>query len=155
MSQVDAFWDFSVRLYEEDRIRQQCLYLQDQYKLNVNLLLLCCFLESKGQVLSNADVNVLIGASTATQAKLTIMREDRKKQKGTSQYQHFLEQELTIEKQQQADLIRALDALNLIQGSGNNVKTYVSTAIDDPDPQLTQCCEQLNAAANERIKVIG
>lgn len=155
MSQVDAFWDFSVRLYEEDRIRQQCLYLQDRYKLNVNLLLLCCFLESKGQTLSKAAVNILIEASTATQAKLTIMREDRKKQKGTSHYQSLLEQELTIEKQQQADLIRALDTLNLIQGPGNNVKTYISTAINDPEPHLTRCCEQFNAAATERIKVIG
>jgi uncharacterized protein (TIGR02444 family) len=37
------FWDFSIAIYGKDGVQDECLTLQDQFGINVNLLLFCAF----------------------------------------------------------------------------------------------------------------
>jgi uncharacterized protein (TIGR02444 family) len=46
---VDAFWAFSLAFYARPGIAETCLALQDGDGLDVNLLLLCCWLGWSGQ----------------------------------------------------------------------------------------------------------
>lgn len=39
----ESFWDFSCRVYRRPEVSSTCLHLQDQYGLDVNLLLFCCW----------------------------------------------------------------------------------------------------------------
>lgn len=44
-AQLDnPFWRFSIAVYQEGAVKKACISLQDEYKINVNLLLLCCWL---------------------------------------------------------------------------------------------------------------
>jgi len=46
---ADEFWDFSLALYGRPEVAAACLRLQDAHGLDVNLLLLCCFLARSGR----------------------------------------------------------------------------------------------------------
>jgi uncharacterized protein (TIGR02444 family) len=46
---ADAFWTFSLAFYGRPGIAETCLALQDRDGLDVNLLLLCCWLGWSGQ----------------------------------------------------------------------------------------------------------
>lgn len=51
------FWTFSLAVYGDSRVQQECLDLQDRYGVNVNLLLFCAFVgAAHGALLSQADV---------------------------------------------------------------------------------------------------
>jgi uncharacterized protein (TIGR02444 family) len=39
----ETFWDFSVRTYSQAGVADACLALQDQFGVDVNLLLYCCW----------------------------------------------------------------------------------------------------------------
>ncbi len=41
---TQPFWRFSLNFYESEAVRQRCLALQDDYGLDVNLLLFACWL---------------------------------------------------------------------------------------------------------------
>lgn len=51
-----AFWSFSWALYHQPGVEAACLRLQDRDGLDVNILLLCCFLGTRGILLSADDV---------------------------------------------------------------------------------------------------
>lgn len=57
-----AFWDFSLDLYGRPGVEAACLELQRRHDLDVNLLLLCCWLGVRGVELDHDD------ASRAAQA---------------------------------------------------------------------------------------
>ena len=40
---IDPFWDFSVKLYESPGAAAECLQLQDDYGVDVNVLLFCAY----------------------------------------------------------------------------------------------------------------
>jgi len=40
----NAFWRFSLAVYQNNPVKTACLSLQESYNANVNLLLLCCWL---------------------------------------------------------------------------------------------------------------
>lgn len=40
---TESFWDFSVRTYRSDGVPEACLSLQDDYAVDVNMLLYCCW----------------------------------------------------------------------------------------------------------------
>lgn len=45
----NEFWDFSIRLYGKAEVAEACLALQDRHGVNVNVLLLCCWLAASGR----------------------------------------------------------------------------------------------------------
>jgi uncharacterized protein (TIGR02444 family) len=54
------FWRYSLALYE--RAGEACLHLQDHHRLDVNMLLICCWTGSRGRALADAEI---IAAQTA------------------------------------------------------------------------------------------
>lgn len=46
---AEEFWAFSLALYARPEVAAACLRLQDAHGLDVNLLLLCCFLARSGR----------------------------------------------------------------------------------------------------------
>jgi uncharacterized protein (TIGR02444 family) len=53
---ADEFWAFSLDLYARPGVAEACLRLQDAHGLDVNVLLLCCWLARRGCRVSAADL---------------------------------------------------------------------------------------------------
>jgi uncharacterized protein (TIGR02444 family) len=43
INQIPSLWDFACRLYSQSAVQTACLRLQDQYQMNISLLLFCCW----------------------------------------------------------------------------------------------------------------
>jgi uncharacterized protein (TIGR02444 family) len=53
---MDALWNFSVAVYRQPGVAEECLHLQDEYGVDVNVLLFCAFAgAAHGTVLPAAD----------------------------------------------------------------------------------------------------
>lgn len=50
----EPFWDYSISLYQRPGVEDACLELQRRHDLDVNLLLLCCWLGARGIGLDRA-----------------------------------------------------------------------------------------------------
>jgi uncharacterized protein (TIGR02444 family) len=60
----NAFWDFSLRVYGEPGVQEECLTLQERLSLDVNLLLFAAYVGAKlGIALSGRDLAELIAAT--------------------------------------------------------------------------------------------
>ena len=52
-----AFWNFSLKIYRQPGVADECLHLQDNFGVDVNLLLFCAFAgAARGAVLAEADL---------------------------------------------------------------------------------------------------
>lgn len=57
----NPFWDFSLEVYGKPRVADSCIYLQDRYGMNVNLLLLCVWAGAAGLgALDVTDMNLCV-----------------------------------------------------------------------------------------------
>lgn len=65
MSADNPLWEFSLALYGEAGVEDACLSLQDEAGLDVNVVLLCCFLGARGV---RVDRDVLAGLAGAAEA---------------------------------------------------------------------------------------
>lgn len=137
--QTEAFWHYGVALYKYNRVKKLCLDLQDNAGLNVNLLLLCCYLQQHKVSLQVADFKPLqqsIFRLDRALQKLRVKR--RQKDKQSQAYQQLLTAELTLEQAQQERLIQCLQQLHLSsqqQAIGHNLLSYALSS------NLT-CCEE-------------
>ncbi|MDT8428369.1 MAG: TIGR02444 family protein [Pseudomonadales bacterium] len=64
------FWQFSLRLYDGPSVAENCLRLQDEFDLDVNLLLFCCWSACRGVALTPALLRPAITFSAAWQQHL-------------------------------------------------------------------------------------
>lgn len=112
------FWQYSIQVYQHDMVKMQSLYLQDHFFANVNLLLLCMFLDRQGLVLKRAQLERIIDDTTEIQDRLIIHREVRKGLKAQpieymhdtlSEYQRALDEEKELEKEQQAIMVNTFN----------------------------------------------
>lgn len=55
-AEADRFWRFSLHFYERPGVEEDCLRLQDEGGLNVNLALWCCWRALEGERLDEADI---------------------------------------------------------------------------------------------------
>jgi uncharacterized protein (TIGR02444 family) len=53
---AEPFWTFSLEVYARNGVEAACLELQERHQLDVNLLLLCCWLGTRGIRLGEAEV---------------------------------------------------------------------------------------------------
>ena len=66
MSAGQEFWDFSLAVYRQRGVPEECLALQERLGADVNLLLLCTYLGAKrNAVLDRNDIEAAVTASTA------------------------------------------------------------------------------------------
>jgi uncharacterized protein (TIGR02444 family) len=62
-NEKSEFWAFSRVVYENPAVQQECFCLQDEYDIDVNLLLFCAFIGAvHAAVLSDQDVKDAAGA---------------------------------------------------------------------------------------------
>lgn len=52
---AERFWQFSLRFYGIPEVQEDCLHLQDEAGLNVNLILWCCWQAAQGRKLTEAQ----------------------------------------------------------------------------------------------------
>lgn len=57
MSAGEGFWAFSVRVYARPDVPPACLALQNDYGLDVNLLLYCCWLGAHGARMTSEQLD--------------------------------------------------------------------------------------------------
>lgn len=109
------FWDYSLALYSYDKVMPTCLQLQDVYKLNVNMLLFCCYLDKLSYPLTTNELHKLIAAAQQTDSEIQLKRSERRAAKNPkqesanhTQYEALKQEELVLEQQQQADIISCM-----------------------------------------------
>jgi len=112
---TERFWQFSLKTYEKHGVKECCLSLQDSYGVDVNLLLLCHWLDSQEQVLSRQTLDDLIALSTNWQTKALVpLREKRATlAKGSEAYGFALTEELKAERQEQRALLALLNLADM------------------------------------------
>ncbi|GGD77042.1 TIGR02444 family protein [Lacimicrobium alkaliphilum] len=125
MLSASEFWTFSLKVYPD--WQQTLLLLQDEYGLNINLLLFCIYLEKSGQGLSDQQMASLIQICDQTATLFTSMREVRRAAKGVNQqvYSQLKQAELELEKHQQQALILAANSMSFTEQDEQNTQRYV------------------------------
>ena len=66
----NPFWAFSLELYADGEVETACLALQDEFGLDVNLLLLCCWLGRHGVLLDPKGLQTLRDQSKAWRSEV-------------------------------------------------------------------------------------
>jgi len=60
------FWQFSINVYAQDGVADACIALQEEYQIDVNILLFCCWSASIGNgALTSAELTVARNAVTS------------------------------------------------------------------------------------------
>lgn len=127
------FWQHSLQIYAQPGVARACLALQDDYQVNVNLLLFYHWCFTVKQPVSQALCNALDEAIAATDPVIQNHRIKRRAAKGSSDYEAFKEQELELEAAQQAELVTTY---NKIMGSKIKGSESLNRAFNDSDPLI-------------------
>lgn len=124
---AQALWAFSEQRYKEHM--HSFLRLQDEFGLNVNLLLLCLYLDERGYALCQQALASLCLALDDTETLLKPLRALRRKTKtlDSQAYACLKQAELALEARQQQDLIAAIPAVGGTQMAENNLLAYCQT----------------------------
>ncbi|WP_391088959.1 TIGR02444 family protein [Vibrio sp. NH-UV-68] len=113
---LERLWQFSLQYYSVREVKSACLTLQNQYKGNVNLLLLLKWLDEQQVSFSEHDWHHLEECLGRSEALLLNYRELRRKLKfhlPDTLYRESLQFELQLEKQQQSDLVDCVNSITL------------------------------------------
>lgn len=137
---ADAFWAFSLAFYERPEIAETCLALQDRQGLDVNIVLLCCWLGWSGQGRLGPEDLMAVEAGVAAWRREIVerLRSVRRALKGMSspaapllrrEIQHL---ELAAEREAQRLLIASLPPRPVVAGEDfadveHNLATYLAT----------------------------
>ncbi len=107
----DEFWEFSGQLYERAGVKECCLTLQNRHGIDINLLLLCCWIDRQQLVIAQASLEGLIKLSDKWQTEqLSPLRAARAElDRGSELYQSALRRELDTEKTEQRAMIDLLN----------------------------------------------
>lgn len=64
----NPFWDYAVELYRRPGVEGACLELQARHDLDVNIVLLCCWLASRGIAPDESGLARIVAAAESWQA---------------------------------------------------------------------------------------
>jgi uncharacterized protein (TIGR02444 family) len=145
---VSEFWQYSLHYYTQNNNQTTLLWLQDNAALNVNIVLLLMYLQTKSMFISVNQFNDLNQKNQALDSLTSNFREKRRVLKAdnidkemadyrTVDYQELLQQELDLEKQQQAQLINVVsEFINHTHGDATcgdrasmDIKYYLLTLV--------------------------
>src|SRR5690606_37013156 len=108
-------WTFSLAVYDQPGVAAACLGLQERHRLDVNILLYCCWAGVRGQTLAAAQLRALRAASRSWSEEivqpLRAVRRRLKSERGDGEQElraRILELELEAERLEQARLLAAL-----------------------------------------------
>ena len=134
----NEFWQFSLAVYAENGVADECLTLQQQTGLDINVLLFCAWIGVRGGILSSADIeaamrNVAHWHDRVVRPLRSVRQEIKKL--GQSELESFRERiksiELEAEQIEQAllfDFSRSLQSgkANAQDAVPQNVKKYLA-----------------------------
>lgn len=113
--QIDrsSAWTHALAQYEKPDVANSCLFLQDEFGCNVNLILLCYYLDTQSYRL---DAKALVSVEKAivdSEVKLKHHRQLRRAAKidKPENYRQLLEQELSLEKAQHTIMVESLNTM--------------------------------------------
>jgi uncharacterized protein (TIGR02444 family) len=64
---ANPFWDYALELYRRERVEAACLELQQRHGLDVNVVLLCCWLGQRGIEVDQAALGRIADTAEAWQ----------------------------------------------------------------------------------------
>jgi len=109
----DELWQYSLKQYP--KVESLLLPLQDQYGLNINLLLLCGYAQTHGCAIDELQLEQLVAQTQAWNARLTSpfrqLRRELKHSISEQQYRQLLSMELSLEQEEQWRLVNSLPEL--------------------------------------------
>ena len=129
----ELFWQHSLQHYAKPSVADACLALQDNYQVNVNLLLFYHWCFTVNQPLPQALRKALDEAVAATEPAIQTHRVRRRAAKGSSDYEALKQQELELEAAQQAELLAAYQK---IMGSELLIADNMELSNSDPSIEL-------------------
>ena len=145
----EDFWTYSINVYGISAVKNICLTLQDTYGADVNMLLLCCWLDQQNISLSRELVitlrNTSVNWQNNTLQPLRVQRRTADKKSAT--YQELLQQELKYERQEQKELIRVVNdfethAPHASHPKSANIQAYATLQVI-PEDALTSLIDAL------------
>ncbi|WP_286829810.1 MULTISPECIES: TIGR02444 family protein [Kordiimonas] len=124
----DDFWDFTCRTYSHASMQEACLDAQDSLGADVNLLLLCLWMDDHGVRPVADDWDLLMEAASWWQEeKLAPLRMARRALKGQDGYEDAKAEELEAEQQEQRALLKCLTKPPLKSSHARDVWPCVSS----------------------------
>lgn len=118
---LERLWQFSLQYYSVREVKEACLNLQNQFKGNVNLLLLLKWLDEQQVCFKEQDwhkVEECLGRSEALLHSYRDLRRKLKHNLTDTLYRESLQFELQLEKQQQSDLVDCINSIELENNHG-------------------------------------
>ena len=154
------FWIYSVAVYDRADVASTCLTLQDRFGLDVNLILLCCWLGSRGIILDHAKATRAAAiAEEWASPVIGPIRAVRRHLKKTTADEFILQLrtqisalELEVEKIQQYRLYQSFGALpptpdpQILPIAAGNLMSYLTAQGRALDPSLRKILIKLLAA---------
>ncbi|WP_371194329.1 TIGR02444 family protein [Glaciecola sp. SC05] len=109
----DALWDYSLSVYKYDEVKSACLALQDGLQINVNIVLSMMYLSQHERMYNFDDIQRIEEAIEASDKRLWRHRAKRRgiKTVDLTLYKKALEEELALEKSQQAEIVTFANTL--------------------------------------------
>lgn len=129
MIKADEFWQFSLSYYQQNKNEESLLFWQNEHDANVNLALLCIYLDELNVSLPEDKLHHLHVLAKAYESKITQpirnLRNDFKKLQSTMPSyteirQHLLQAELTVEQDQQRELVTSCNSFGVVQFNFND-----------------------------------
>ncbi|RDV24860.1 TIGR02444 family protein [Alteromonas aestuariivivens] len=114
---AETFWQFSLDWYAQPGFEALALSLQDEYGVNINMLLLLCWCMKRRVMLTLPQWQTLAQAISKHEAELKEHRQVRREAKGSSRYQSLKDEELQLESAQQQCLVEVFNALPVATAS--------------------------------------
>jgi len=168
------FWDFSRRFYRKPGVADACLFVQDRYGLNVNLIMLCVWLaKTGGGVLATGKITAALQRISDWEFSVIkplreIRRVCRHEALGIPEFLLQLFQpeventELEAEHVEQLVLAEFARGLSPADGSdtpaddaAQSLKNYVDALDIQQDAQLTECLSIILQAAFDGARFPG
>jgi len=166
--QSHPFWNYSVKLYRKPGVADACLFVQDRYGLNVNLILFCIWAADTGSgKLTSIQVSTALHRVADWEEQVIkplreVRRTCRQDALGIPEFllQTFVPQIETVELE--AEQVEQLVLAELAQGlmssaegssdyvendAVGSLKAYISVLDVVPDAQLTECLSVILQAA--------
>jgi uncharacterized protein (TIGR02444 family) len=109
----DAFWEYSLSVYQHNEVKDACLLLQDRMDLNVNVILSMMYLCKHDRMYHFEDIEKLEADILPSEKNLKRHRAIRRDLKNINdlRYRQALSEELALEKEQQELITRYANTL--------------------------------------------
>ncbi len=94
--QSTSFWNFSNQLYDSDGVATACLYLQNEFQFDVNLLLFCCWAAHFEQSVSDDAWDRILEFSTQWKKEVVQPLRDARSWMKSEGHHHVEESEFSV-----------------------------------------------------------